>query len=250
LNAFNAELRRYIEADPGPVHYRTEVQRDPPAVLLIVDAIAPPPPVLGVLLGELVHNLRSSLDHLVWQLALLDREEPFPLLQYPIVSKPEDWLSKAKQQLKDVRAGAVELIEQTQPYHWPHSTKYGEHPLAVLRDLSNEDKHRVILSTVMAVAEPKREWITIQHNEDAAPNFGVEFTYDKRLEIGSRLATINFTPIGPKPSLDVQYAPHITAGVGSMDFRVDALPGLCAEVRRTIIGFRDFFPTADWPFKD
>ena len=36
----------------------------------------PKNPEWGLILGDMVHNLRSALDHLVWQLVLLNGEKP------------------------------------------------------------------------------------------------------------------------------------------------------------------------------
>jgi hypothetical protein len=32
-----------------------------------IESAANPPPTLGVLIGDVVHNLRSALDHLAWR---------------------------------------------------------------------------------------------------------------------------------------------------------------------------------------
>jgi hypothetical protein len=47
----------------------------------------PPPPRLGVLLGDVLHNLRSALDHLMWQVTVLDGGTPNRSTQFPIIRK-------------------------------------------------------------------------------------------------------------------------------------------------------------------
>ena len=38
----------------------------------------------GIVLGDVIHNLRSALDHVVWQLVLLNGATPGPGNQWPI----------------------------------------------------------------------------------------------------------------------------------------------------------------------
>lgn len=51
----------------------------------------PPPLRLGVIVGDLVHNVRSALDHLVWQLVLANAQQPTRATQFPVCSKREQW---------------------------------------------------------------------------------------------------------------------------------------------------------------
>ena len=55
---------------------------------LTLSAIWPPepPPMFGVRIGEIVHNLRAALDYLVFQLAILDSGSEQQGTQFPIES--------------------------------------------------------------------------------------------------------------------------------------------------------------------
>jgi hypothetical protein len=48
-----------------------------------------PPVRFGVVLGDVIHNLRSALDHLMWQVTLLDGGTPNELTQFPVATKDE-----------------------------------------------------------------------------------------------------------------------------------------------------------------
>jgi len=106
----------------------------------------PPPPRLGVIVGEYVHDVRSALDHLVWQLILLDGGTPTRATQLPITDSPADFEQKAKRQLCGISDPHRALLEQAQPYH-AGAIDLIDHPLRVLRELSNVDKHQVVHAT-------------------------------------------------------------------------------------------------------
>jgi hypothetical protein len=45
----------------------------------------------GIIVGDIAHNLRSSLDHLVWQLVLQNRRLPSRRNQFPIMVTSRAW---------------------------------------------------------------------------------------------------------------------------------------------------------------
>lgn len=106
----------------------------------------------SLLLGDAVHNLRTALDHLTYQLALLKgpirRERE---LEFPITESLSDWKSARKRNLAQLRAADRDVIERYQGYHRLDaqlSVGLYFHPLVMLGELDNADKHR-LLNTVM-----------------------------------------------------------------------------------------------------
>jgi len=97
----------------------------------------------GVLLGDCVHNLRSSLDHTVWQTTLLDGGVPDHRTQFPIASRSEDQFERmADAGIPGLSDEHRQIIKSAQPYHRGADAR--THPLSVLADLSNTDKHQVV----------------------------------------------------------------------------------------------------------
>lgn len=97
-----------------------------------------PPPRLGVLCGDVVHNLRSALDHLANCLVVANGGTPKEGsggTQFPIGS-PER-VSIADMEGRGISATAMRLVRDVQP---GASTD----PLAILNELSNVDKHRTV----------------------------------------------------------------------------------------------------------
>ena len=101
-----------------------------------------PEHTLGPLIGDVLHNFRSALDHLVYELAVshtgalpqrVEGSTEFPIF----VEEPraEAW----ERRVGAVAPEARVAIERMQPYQ-PRS--YPVHALAALYGLSNIDKHR------------------------------------------------------------------------------------------------------------
>ncbi len=114
----------------------------------------PPSDDWGIYIGEIAHNLRSALDHLVYQLALLQTEPKTVAadhrLQFPIFllhrssdKRKGTFDSKGKTMIKLLRPEHQALIERLQPYH-AGSRPRREHPLYWLEEINNTDKHRLI----------------------------------------------------------------------------------------------------------
>jgi hypothetical protein len=107
----------------------------------------PSPLHLGVIVGDFLHNLRCVLDHLVWQLVELNGAKPGKHNQFPIFDTPKAYKEKAGRYLRGVHPDHEALIETFQPYHLDGDPSY--HYLAVLRNLSDIDKHRFVHPAVI-----------------------------------------------------------------------------------------------------
>ena len=115
-----------------------------------------PPPVfdsLVAVLGDCIHNLRSALDHLAYQLVVASGSNPNPNVLFP-VSHDEfkiDRTTGTPRPAVDlpVIQEICDLIDSVQPYH---DTSIGRR-LATLHNLDVVDKHRTQVVTVSAVGE-------------------------------------------------------------------------------------------------
>src|SRR5437667_1155830 len=76
------------------------------------------PPRLSVIIGEVVHQLRSSLDHLVWQLVIAnDTEKTTNDLEFPVLWESSKYPARARRKIKGVSSTAAKRIEALQPYN-------------------------------------------------------------------------------------------------------------------------------------
>jgi hypothetical protein len=103
---------------------------------------------LNTLIGEFLHDLRSSLDHLVWQLVLHNGAQPTEETKFPILKVGPTSDKKGQQPPPHIAGGvspeALALIELAQPYQL--GTAYADNVLWVLHQLWNIDKHRHVIA--------------------------------------------------------------------------------------------------------
>ncbi len=138
-------IRRFVRNDCG-----TSSKFNPKTGEYDVIAKLPdPPPIIGMLIGDCVHNLRSALDHIVYALILTNParrgEIPSSKAMFPIRDTREGYshqINKMKR-LDGVPDAVAALIETLQPYHTREKgLDHTLHPLSVLDKLDNIDKHR------------------------------------------------------------------------------------------------------------
>ncbi len=109
----------------------------------------------GLMVGDVVSNLRSSLDYIVFQLSLprLQRgtdPRDWQVPQFPICDKRTAYCGRgSKRLIRFVPRGCHRTIEQLQPYHRKHWPELDL--LSILRDISNADKHRLVVPTFSEV---------------------------------------------------------------------------------------------------
>lgn len=106
----------------------------------------PTPPDWGPIVGDILYNCRSSLDQFANRLVEANGHKPDSKTAFPIYRSESDFLSQSRPMIAKMSAGARALIEGAQPYKRPKWPEY--HALAVLNELSNEDKHRQLHLTV------------------------------------------------------------------------------------------------------
>jgi len=121
----------------------------------------PPPPEVALLIGDAVHVLRATLDHLALELAVaFHRPQPLPpnletASEFVIIGETDETRGAQKfdaaagSKLKGIHPGARKAIKGIQPYH--RKTAYAEDPLWVIHELDRIDKHRRLNLTAYAM---------------------------------------------------------------------------------------------------
>ncbi len=106
-----------------------------------------PPDQLSLMVADFLYNIRSALDHLVWQLVLANPPNiPNGKTAFPICSSPKNFEdAKKRKRLDGVSDPAKALIETFQPYPGRQQT------LRTLSTLHETDKHQTF-NLVTAVA--------------------------------------------------------------------------------------------------
>ena len=153
-DAINARIEAYASGDAYKVLLQSHSEREHVS-------IREPDPEISVLVGELIYQCRSTLDHLFFELvkrnqrgidlpARWEHDAAFPLhLKRPdgVPSSPVPFAkfgSKSKAWISD---RAFELIEQLQPYN----SGSPQTQLRALQKFSNVDKHRYLHTAIGTV---------------------------------------------------------------------------------------------------
>src|SRR5437016_9486326 len=136
LDAFykkNADfLRREIDPESGDHIFK-------------IISVPEVPPMISVIAGDVLQNLRSALDHLVYRIVIsspltTSRKE----IYFPFGECAKDYMtSERRGKVEQASREAVKRIDALKPY------KGGNDRLWQLARLNNVDKHRLLLTTAM-----------------------------------------------------------------------------------------------------
>jgi len=191
----------------------------------------PPVPLrIPVVFGEILHHLRSSLDHVAHVLVWSSGKQPrvgaggtaFPIRQTlekgPARINPAIWDE------------AAEFVDSVQPY--ADSEHRGmNHPLAKITELNNIDKHRLL--NVVAVAGGGM--VAFRPSADAEEPIGSEAQrYPVRLLSGrEQVVTVN-EPLVENPDMAGLWTYVVALGEGDGSWRV-GVDGLARGLRNYVV---------------
>lgn len=124
----------------------------------VISVIGPDPPLrFAVITGEIVHQLRSSLDHLVCQLFTANKKKPAGRkLQFPICDTHSRYKEACRRgQIKGISGKAAYLIKECQPYHYVERGESIEgNKFRILREMDDADKHRLMMIVIANTGGP------------------------------------------------------------------------------------------------
>lgn len=150
LDTIKCCLLRHYEADKYLTTGEYQRDFDRPGGTVITDPTTLPEidPGMNTIIGEYLHDLRSGLDHLAWQLVLKNKGTPTEKTCFPIRDTDPGTDKKGRPRTPGVSGGvslpARTLIGTAQPYK--RGARYREHPLWLLQQLWNIDKHRYVIA--------------------------------------------------------------------------------------------------------
>lgn len=173
-----------------------------------------PPIQFGLIFGDMISNLRAALDHLVWQLVLVNKAQPRKGTCFPIVTHERDW-DRASRALSGVADRWVKKMRAVQPYH--DSTKAPDHPLAALDDVNNVNKHRVISPSATAALGYRPHLI---FNRPTRGNEEIRYEQPARMELvsGARLGRVRI--ISPEKDIFIEKVGSIDATFVKVAFTI------------------------------
>jgi hypothetical protein len=240
LQALDSELRVFMRSD----FYELAREDDADGLGYVdrVQHVEEIPDAVSATLGDCIQNLRSCLDHIVWEIAppatklqsspddpcwrpgYMRPVEPESKPAFPIFIAPDDFVRDGKRQIKLLPQDAQTIIERLQPgFGWDKGIARGRprpihHPLWVLHELSNIDKHR----TIHPVAASGR---LVYYRGGGVPDWGSFTARSGPLKPGAELVRVRYG--SPEMARDVKVDYQLAFGValeemiakgGAMDF--------------------------------
>jgi len=155
-----------------------------------------------VIIGDALHNLRSALDHLAYQLPLAPGEIR-GRTQFPIVESATKYSSKEiRRSVAKFRKDVVEALDALKPYKGGNDMLWSLHSLDII------DKHRLLLTasvtnTARSMTPAERESATKVFLGSYPGETPPDFTRTLRsvntmpLKAGDKLWTIHQSELGP-----------------------------------------------------
>jgi hypothetical protein len=184
INLLQVDAEHYFEQ--FPVRLEKEHRNDGLEFSLVAYGDEAPPARFAVIAGEIIHHMRSSLDHLVHALVLKNGGKPGRFNQFPICTTERAFKDSCnRRQLDGIPSAAKALVASVQPFTSPTPD---DTILHMVSEFDNTDKHRLLV-VVTAMADVT-ETIHIGHKQ-------LTDTSQEREE--NAPAIVGFGPFGPKP---------------------------------------------------
>lgn len=149
-SSLEADMDRFcIDIRQSIVH---EVHEDAEEQVWVFRGETPTVPIdWSVRLGEILYNLRSALDHLVWQLVCANGQRPGRHNAFPIVKSDKVWgeqQAKTQWTLSGVSESTADMIRRLQPYTGGLGLPFHVGAFWILHSLCNIDKHRHLVFAI------------------------------------------------------------------------------------------------------
>jgi|GEM_PF-1019915 len=251
LDALELEVVNYFAQTPPPVRLEKKHINRGLEYAFIAYGDPSPPLRISVITGEIVHHLRSSLDHLIHALVIHNGVSPTFQHQFPICSTEKAFKhADQRGQIKGIGANARRLIRSVQPFTTPTPE---DTILYVVSQYDNADKHRLLV-VVTSVADlgktvtigTKRVNSEIEEHKEKVPNivgFG-EMGAKKVSSDGTIVWSIKFAEPAPEFTADALLVPQLAFDqCGRVKFAplIPTLRNILAGTRHTIEVFAGEF---------
>lgn len=199
IQNLNTEINTYLRDTPNLYETHRDFEKDGRDYVFRVRGNPNVPLRFPVIAGEIIHHLRSALDHLVVALAVSANQKVLNTHQFPIC-RSADKFQKAVTSgcIKGISASARDRIEKAQPYF---QAKPDDYILTVLHELDIRDKHRVLLFAVAAAS--MGDTLTVTANE---PNITItNLSPPHRVKISEEYQEFfRVTLAEPKPGFEAE----------------------------------------------
>ena len=197
-----------------------------------------PPQEIGLILGDIVHSLRASLDYATCALVKIsDSESDIRNVQFPFGRPGVPLNSAERARLGSARETALPYIEAARRAGHPY--------LDVLNRVSNQDKHRLILP-VMLRRMPMRIEINAEANTaDFVPDIDREDIWAAPLVDGDIIEMGNILALRPGFHIDGDPAPYSLRVIMQMFIVTHMALSCMIEAAAKMLALKGAQPAAD-----
>ncbi|HVA08440.1 MAG TPA: hypothetical protein VNG12_17025, partial [Acidimicrobiales bacterium] len=215
--ALNREIRSFLgDHAIGPAATYDPLQR---LYIFRIGTVEPLPVRWGIVVGDIVHNTRSALDHLVTQLVIANGHRPGRHHAFPVCLTLSDWRRQVEQAkpgkaaLDGVAPGAVSLIQSIQPYQTGVEEDAGRSTIAGLQRLWNTDKHQLVHCVRSFIADHEPQ-IALDPGPPIAEVVWAKYCPGAEIVDGAEIARaqLRLHPLAITPSVAVSLKMRIMVG--------------------------------------
>ncbi len=213
LQSLKAKIERWLGGHPYVLVNKFNPERGEHSVWIRPEG--EPPAEFSIIVGECLYNLRSALDYLVYDLVKAHKGTPLSSdvatkSEFPIFIDRNKFEEHRKRKIGGIDERAQAVIEGLQPYDKDrgfhsfaslfarrHPEAY--HPLWLLHELSNIDKHRERHLTLFGP-----EAVTFGgHNADFAEIVDRDAV---SIKSGTTVETLRYLPTDPRREVEVHFS--------------------------------------------
>jgi hypothetical protein len=154
LDSFEAKVREWRERHTH--RYDSHFDRESGTQFVYIRFPEPVPTEFRLIIGDCLHNLRSALDNLAYELAVRHHgSSPLPdpfdrRSEFPIFGDKEWTTWQRRNKIGCIHPRAQAIIKRLQPHN--RGDEYASDPLWKLNELNNMDKHRAPHITQVAIS--------------------------------------------------------------------------------------------------
>ncbi len=146
LSDLEPALNRFMDSEPYKI--TTEPDSQSGNNIYRIFDIKAPPVDFGLIAGDVIHCLRSSLDHLACQLVLINGSTPNRQTAFPIFDDSTKYMTGLAGKIMGMSQHAIDVINITEPYQGGKGAG-----LWILHYLDIADKHHTLLTPLFNVTE-------------------------------------------------------------------------------------------------
>jgi hypothetical protein len=214
------EVGRYLDRHPEPISGVGQFDQETQRMRWLVGPVEQPDLTLAALIGEYIHDLRSALDHLAFELSFRDTGGTIPTrkIAFPCCWTRAQWddIRVQRDKLRGINETHRTMIYRTQPcYRRNDATtnvyslrRRKRHQLSDLQDFWDHDKHRSLQPIVSA---PMQVHGHVTEIRDCKPRGGLHMDpslMGEPLKEGTQAYWLPVRVTGPDPhvEMDIQVA--------------------------------------------